>query len=62
MMKIFELHIENDREYEFGLDIGLGFRYVWTRLTYLIYNNILLFYFESVSLYITVIFEIVFQF
>ena len=37
--------VGNDREYEFGLDIGLGFRHVWTRATYPINNNILLFYF-----------------
>ena len=61
-MKILESHIGNDREYEFGLDIGLGFRHVWTRFTYPIYNNILLFYFESVSLYTAIIFETVFQF
>ena len=50
MAKILESDIGNDREYEFGLDIGLGFRHMWTRLTYPINNNILLFYFESVSL------------
>jgi len=61
-MKILESHIGNDREYEFGLDIKLGFRHVWTRPTYPIYNNILLFYFELVSLYTVVIFETLFQF
>ena len=60
-MKILESHIGNDREYEFGLDIELGFRHVWTRPTYPI-NNILLFYFESVSLYTADISETVFQF
>ena len=29
----------------FGLDIGLGFRHMWTRPTYPINNNILLFYY-----------------
>ena len=38
----------------FGLDIGLGFRHVWTGPTYPI-NNIILF-FELVSLYTVVIF------
>jgi len=46
----------------FGLDIGLGFRHVWTRSTYLINDNILLFIFESISLYTTVISETVFLF
>ena len=45
MVKILESHIENDREYEFELDIKLGFRHVWTRSTYPINNIILLFYF-----------------
>ena len=45
MVKILESHIENDREYEFELDIELGFRHVWTRSTYPINNIILLFYF-----------------
>ena len=62
MVKNLESHIGNDREYEFGLDIGLGFRHVWTRLTYPINNNILLFYFELISLYTVVISETVFQF
>ena len=61
-MKILEFHIENDREYEFGLDITLGFRHVWTWPTYSIYNNILLFYFESVCQYTVVISERVLQF
>ena len=59
MVKSLSL-IGNDREYEFGLDIGLGFRHVWTRPTYPINNNILLSYFESVSLYIVVISETMF--
>ena len=42
-MKILESHIVIDKEYKFGLDIGLGFRHMWTKLTYLINNNILLF-------------------
>ena len=42
----------------FGLDIGLGFRHVWTGPTYPINNNILFFYFfESVSLYTVVILQ-----
>ena len=62
MVKILESHIGNDKEYEFGLDIGLGFRHVWTRPTYSINNNIFYFIFELVNLYTTVIFETVFQF
>ena len=60
--EILESHIGNDKEYEFGLDIGLGFRHVWTRPTYSINNNIFYFIFELVNLYTTVIFETVFQF
>ena len=56
-MKILESHIGNDREYEFGLDIGLGFRHVWTRPTYPINNNIYYFIIESVSLCTVVITE-----
>ena len=41
----------------FWLDIGLGFRHVWTGPTYPINNNIL--FFELISLYTTVISEIV---
>ena len=44
-MQILESHIENDRKYEFVLDIELGFRHVWTRPNYPINNIILLFYF-----------------
>ena len=65
MVKILESHIGNDREYEFGLDIGLGFRHVWTRPTYPINNNIyiyiyIFFFSESISLYTAVISETVF--
>ena len=65
VVKILKSHIGNDREYEFVLNIGLGFRHVWTRPTNPINNNILLFYyfiFESISLYTAVISETVFQF
>ena len=41
----------------FGLDIGLGFRHVWTRPTYPINNNIYYFIIESVSLCTAVIIE-----
>ena len=66
-MKILESHFGIDIKYEFGLDIGLGFRYVWirhvwTRPTYPINNNIFYFIIESVSLCTTVVSETVFQF
>ena len=62
MVKILESHIGNDKEYEFGLDIRLGFRHVWTRPTYPINNNIYYFIFESVSLYTVVISKTMFKF
>ena len=47
----------------FGLDIGLGFRHVWTKPTYPINNNFFIFlFFESINLYTTVISEIVCMF
>ena len=51
MVKILESHIGNDREYEFGLDIGLGFRHVWTRPTYPINNNLLFYFWVSKYVY-----------
>ena len=47
VVKILESHIENDREYEFWLHIGLSFRHVWTGPFCQINNNSLLFYFLS---------------
>ena len=53
--------IENMSLYAHGLDIGLGFRHVWTRSSCLNNNNNIFYYFifELVSLYTAVIFETV---
>ena len=61
-MKILKSHIGNDREYEFVLHIGLALD--MCGLGTLIQLIIIFYYFifESVSLYIAVISETVFQF
>ena len=52
--------IENISLYAHGLDIGLGFRHVWTKFSCLNNNNIFYYFiFESISVYTVVIFETV---
>ena len=43
VVRIIESHIRNDREYEFWLDIGLGFRDMWIGPSCPISNNIFFF-------------------